>query len=137
MAAPITHVLDTSAWLIHLFKEPGSEQITELFRSAENQVGVSVLSLPELYGRLRSVGREREFRPLVEYYKRLFSALFPVTEPIALRAVKVRNAATSRLPSIDSIIAATAAVQGATLVHRDPHFLSIPGGLLEQEMLGS
>jgi predicted nucleic acid-binding protein len=36
---------------------------------------------------------------------------------------------------MDTLIAATASVRGATLVHRDPHFTAISGSMLKQEML--
>lgn len=131
----LTHLLDTSAWLAHLFKEPGSGQITSLFKEQSNHVGVSVVSLVEVYTRLRAVGREKEFARATEYYGYLFATFVPVTEPVALRAIKLRDAATSRLPTIDSLIAATAAHQDAILVHRDPHFLAIPDEWVKQLLL--
>jgi hypothetical protein len=36
---------------------------------------------------------------------------------------------------MDTLIAATASSRAATLVHRDPHFTSIPASMLKQEML--
>lgn len=131
----LTHVLDTSAWLIHVFKEPGSDQITTLFQNEDNRVAISAVSLIEVYSRLKSIDRATEFNPTAEQYKYLFHEILPATEEIAFRAVTIRRAATERLPSIDSIIAATAAHHGAILVHRDPQFLSIPEDQLTQEIL--
>jgi predicted nucleic acid-binding protein len=128
----LTHVLDTSAWLAHMFHEPGADEVTELFDKWDNQIGVSVASLVEVYGRLRSGNRESEFGWLVEYYRDLFDAFIPITESIALRAIQLRAASSGRLPAIDSLIAATASLEGATLVHRDPHFTNVPADLLEQ-----
>jgi len=51
-------------------------------------------------------------------------------------AIKLRECATDRLPTIDSLIAATAAAHNAVLVHRDPHFTAIPAEMLKQEFLG-
>jgi predicted nucleic acid-binding protein len=133
----LTHVLDTSAWLAHLFKEPGARQITRLFKEPNNRVGVSVLSLVEVYTRLRAVGREKEFKRTVEYYGILFTSFVPVSESIAHQAITLRSSATSRLPTIDSLIAATAAHHGAILVHRDPHFLALPGDEVKQELLAT
>lgn len=133
----VTHILDTSAWLAHLFEEPGADQISELFKQNDNQVGVSVASLVEAYARLRAVGRAAEFEWAVDRYRQLFHSFVPVTESIALQAVSLRSMATSRLLAIDSIIAATAAQHSALLVHRDPHFLAIPNDLLKQEMLAA
>jgi predicted nucleic acid-binding protein len=36
---------------------------------------------------------------------------------------------------MDVLIAATASLGNATLVHRDPHFVAIPSSLLKQEVL--
>jgi predicted nucleic acid-binding protein len=36
---------------------------------------------------------------------------------------------------MDTLIAATAILRAATLVHRDPHFTAIPPSMLKQEML--
>jgi PIN domain nuclease of toxin-antitoxin system len=51
------YLLDSSAWLIHLFGETGVEQVNRLFDNATN-VYVSVLSLPEVYGRLRAIEQQ-------------------------------------------------------------------------------
>lgn len=133
----LTHVLDTSAWLAHLFKEPGASQITSLFKDSNNRVGVSVLSLVEVYTRLRAVGREKEFKRMIEYYGYLFTSFLPVSESIALQATALRSLATSRLPTIDALIAATAAQHGAILVHRDPHFLSLATEEVNQQSLAN
>ena len=132
-----THVLDTSAWLIHVFKEPGSERITELFRNEENRVVISAISLIEMYARLKSVGRASEFHPTAKFYRELFHSILPATEEIALRAVSLRRAATTRLTTIDSLIAATAAYHSAVLVHRDPHFLALSEEWLKQQYLAA
>ncbi len=70
----VTHILDTSAWLAHLFEEPGADQISELFKQNDNQVGVSVASLVEAYARLRAVGRAAEFEWAVDRYRRRAAA---------------------------------------------------------------
>jgi predicted nucleic acid-binding protein len=36
---------------------------------------------------------------------------------------------------MDTLIAATASLRGAVLLHRDPHFMVIPAAMLKQEML--
>jgi predicted nucleic acid-binding protein len=58
-------------------------------------------------------------------YRPVFERLFIVDEAVVLRAIALREAASARLPTIDALIAATAAHHSATLVHRDPHFLAI------------
>lgn len=132
----LTHLLDSSAWLAHIFDEPGADAITALLEDEEMELGISVLSVVEVHGRFRARGRADEFDEVLEIYRQLFTRILPVSEAIALRAVALRQAATARVPAIDSLIAATAAHHGAILVHRDAHFLAIPDDKLTQEMLG-
>lgn len=137
-----TYLLDTSAWIAHILQEPGWELISTLMKSDEDQVSISAISLVELHGRLRSFGQQGAFSQVLEDYRDLFSSVFPVDElvalqAVALRATVLREAAEARVPAIDSIIAATAASQGAILVHLDPHFLSIPEEQLKQQYLVS
>lgn len=132
----ITHLLDTSAWLAHLFQEPGYEQVTDLLIDPDNRVGVSVLSLVEVHARMRHVRIERRFEEIVEQYREVFGPFLPVDAPIALRATALRQASTARVPAIDALIAATAAQHSAILVHRDPRFGALPLESVTQQALG-
>lgn len=131
----LTHILDTSAWLAHIFDEPGADAITALLENKETELGVSTLSIVEAHGRFRARGRESEFDEMLDIYRRLFTHILPVSEAIALRAIVLREAASARVPAIDSLIAATAAHHGAILVHRDPHFLALAGEEVKQQFL--
>lgn len=51
-----------------------------------------------------------------------------------MKAVDLRRAA-QHLSYVDALIAATAAHHDTVLIHRDPHFVTIPGMLLAQEQL--
>lgn len=81
------------------------------------------------------IGRESELSEIVENYRSLLDQIVPVDENVAFRATTLRQGTWPRLPGVDAIIAATASVQGAVLVHRDAHFLSISDDLLNQELL--
>jgi predicted nucleic acid-binding protein len=70
-----------------------------------------------------------------EDYLPLFERVVPVDLPLCLKAVELRRAATARLPTNDSLIAAAAVKHDAVLVHRDPHSIAVPGHLLRQELL--
>lgn len=133
----LTHLLDTSAWIAHIQREPGWQRVRNLLLNKDYQVGISTLSLVELYGRLRSFGREQDFLEILEDFRGFFAQIVPVGESIALQAITLRETASHRIPTVDAIIAATAAQHGALLVHRDPHFLAIPNDLLKQEMLAA
>ena len=128
-------LLDTSAWLAHLFGEPGVEQVTRLFDEPGAEVNISALSIPEVYARLKAIGREDRWSEVWDTYGALFSKTLPADETVAHQAIVLRAATPDRLPTIDGLIAATASVHELTLVHRDPHFGAIPSPLLKQTPL--
>ena len=133
----LTYLFDTSAWIAHIFKEPGWEYLNDLFDEDCSSIGVSVVSLTELQSRLKALGHDEQFEPLYEFYRPLFDRIMPVDENVALRAIALKREATSRLPGFDALIAATASLQDAVLIHRDAHFQSVPTGQLKQKMLPS
>ncbi len=129
------YLFDTSAWLAHLFGEPGVAEITAIFDDPQAQVSISVLSLPEMYGRLKALNRQEEWASVREIYAALFSKTLVVDEQIAQAAIVLRAGTTPRLPTIDALIAATALVHKLTLVHRDPHIAAIADDRLRQMKL--
>ncbi len=131
----MTHLLDSSAWLAHLFGEPGVNEVTHLFDDPNIQVNVSTLSIPEVYARIKSIGREDHWPTVWSLYSDLFSRVIPADEVVAHQAVQLRATAIDRLPTIDGLIAATALVRQFTLVHRDPHMTAIPNPDLRQMIL--
>lgn len=126
------YLLDSSAWLVHMLGETGMEQINDFFEDEEAEVSISVLSIPEVYGRVKSLGREDHWNRLWQGYQQAFTRVLSVNEIIAHRAVSLRQATPTRLPTVDGLIAATATVYDLTLVHRDAHLGSIPSHLLQQ-----
>ena len=128
-------LLDSSAWLAHLFAEPGVEQINLLFDDSQNEVNISALSIPEVYGRLKAIGREAHWPDVWRTYHTLFSKILIVDEAVAHQAIVLRDAAAQRLPRVDGLIAATAAIHELTLVHRDFHFAALSADLLSQIQL--
>ena len=132
----ITHVLDSSAWIAHLQREPGWERVSDILADPETAVGISALSLVELHARLRSAGDEHKFGEVLQDYRELFAQIIPVDEAIVLRAIALRETAPARVPAIDALIAATAAHHAAALGHRDPHLATLPGEAVAQVVIG-
>lgn len=128
----MTYLFDSSAWLAHLLGEPGYGQINELFVDSRADICISVLSIPEVFARLKALGQQAQWEDIWGAYAVLFTKTLPVTEEVAHRAIKLQSSTPGRLPAIDSLIAATAAVHGLTLVHRDPHMDSIPESLVKK-----
>ncbi len=128
----MTYLLDSSAWLAHLFGEPGVEEVNQLFADPRNDVSISVLSLPEVYARLKALGRQDQWPYVWGIYAAFFTKVIPVDEAVAHQAIVLREATPDRLPTVDGLIAATAAVHQLALVHRDPHIGAVPAQNLRQ-----
>jgi predicted nucleic acid-binding protein len=128
----VTHLLDSSAFLAYFFDQPGAIRVRSLFEDEQCAVAISVLSALEFWARLKAVNRDAEFENEWEVHSLLFDAVLEVDWKITERAIALRRATPERLPTTDSLIAATAAIHGLMLVHRDPHFRAIPGQSLLQ-----
>lgn len=125
------HLFDTSAVLIHYRKEPGFEQVLALFDDPANTILLSSLSLAEFGRVLRSGGLDpAQVDATLDAYVPLFSGIVPVDGAVARASLRLIAAVGIRIPTADSLIAASAQLQDACLVHRDRHFQAIPGHLL-------
>ena len=131
-----TYLLDTSAILAHYRDEVGTKTVEELFDDDSAEVCISSLSITELARRILELGSDSATaRAESLVYAGLASRVIPVDAAVAIRAFELGAAATSRLPLIDALIAASAAISGAILVHRDSHFDALPEGLPERLFL--
>ena len=131
----MTYLFDSSAWLTHIFDEPGVEEINQLFADSQVKIAICALSITEVYTSLLAKNREEHWPKIWEGYSDLYSQVLPVDAEVAQRANMLRSQTPHRLPTIDGLIAATAAIHGCTLVHRDSHLAEIPTNLLNQIML--
>lgn len=128
----MTHLLDSSAWLAHLYGEHGVEEVNRLFDDTGATVYVSALSLPEVYARLNALGQSDRWGQVWTTYAALFEKVLAADQAVADKAMELRAATAQRLPTIDAVIAATAAAHRLILVHRDPHMAAIGAAWLEQ-----
>lgn len=127
----MTHLLDTSAVLAYYFEEDGAERVEALLADTKNPPSICCVTELEFWARLKSLGAESHFGPdWLELSNLLTTCSLDVQ--IIGRAVEIRRACSDRLPTVDSLIAATASFHNMVLVHRDPHFESIPRKLLRQ-----
>jgi predicted nucleic acid-binding protein len=132
----MTHLLDTSALLAHYLAEPGAARVQALFEDTAVVAGTSILALFEFELRLHQLGMDTATRATeLNRYGALLSEVVNVDEAIRSEAVRLRINATARASSMDTLIAATASLRGAMLIHRYPHFAAIPASVLKQEML--
>lgn len=131
----MTYLLDSSALLAFFFGEPGGERVRAMLSDEAADVRISVLTMAEFWSRLRAEGWAQAFDEEWQRVSELVNAIEPVSLDVVRQSLALRSATTARLPQVDALIAATAALHRAVLVHRDPHFLAIPALLLVQELL--
>jgi predicted nucleic acid-binding protein len=133
----ITHVFDTSALLAHYFGEPGAEELDRVWADPDNEIGICVLSLPELKTRLSAeVDDPEEVARAFRAYTDELTVSLKVDRTVAELAIELRETSRTRIPLVDSVIAATAACQSAILVHCDPHMAGIPKARVRQTFVG-
>ena len=132
----MTHLLDTSALLAHYLAEPGAARVQALFEDNVVVAGACILSLYEFELRLHQLGVDAANRTTeLNRYRALLNEVVVVDEAVRSEAIHLRTSATAHVAAMDILIAATASLKDATLVHRDPHFAAIPPSLLKQEVL--
>ncbi len=132
----MTHLLDTSAALAHALDEPGADRVDALLSDVSAVVGVSVLTLFEVWTTyLHRTGSSARADEAVETLRQAVAEVVPVDEAVLALAFSLCRNATARIALADCLIAATAAQRGAVLVHRDPHFAALPSGRPVQETL--
>ena len=130
------YLLDTSALLAHFRDEAGAGRVQELFDEAGSDIFVVSVTMTEFSRRLSVLGAtSAEIERCLGDYRMLFRAVVSIDEVVALRAFAISESCLPRIPLVDSLIAAAAAITSATLVHRDSHFNRVPGRELVQEQL--
>jgi len=131
-------LLDTSALLAHHRDEVGSDRVQALFDDQDCRILISSISLTEFGRRILALGStSKEVEKTLDDYRLLFHGIVAVDEKVALKAFQIGGLCSERIPLVDSLIAAAASINEATLVHRDGHFESIPLKILKKEKLGA
>ncbi|WP_374686055.1 type II toxin-antitoxin system VapC family toxin [Promineifilum sp.] len=132
----VRYLLDTSALLAHYRQESGWEEVQALFEDSEAEIMIACPTLTEFARRLHALGADdATILETLENYSLLFTNTFSVDRTVALAAYAIGRETPQRLPLIDALIAATARVNEATLVHRDPHMATIPMAAVRQQAL--
>lgn len=127
------YLLDTSALLAHYRKESGWEQVHALFTGDDTEIIIASVTLAEFARRMRDLGAaEADIGKTLADYQLLFAAVTPVDAAVAWAAFELGCRMPKRLPLVDALIAATAQLRDACLVHRDEHMAAIPAELTRQ-----
>lgn len=123
----MNYLLDTSAVLAHFRREPGHEQVQELFQDATASILLSAPTLLEMDVALKPrIPDEGERHEVVEFYGGRLAEVVSVDSTAVEKAIVLKNASSRRIPAMDALVAGCALAHSATLVHRDPHFDAIP-----------
>ena len=125
-----THILDSYAVLALLTKEPGSEDVRQLMRQAqegETRLLMTWVNVGEVaYIIERRWGRDRAYEVLGSL-EATDLEIVPVGREVALRAAAIK--AEHPLAFADAMAAALAINEGAVLVTGDPEFERLEGTL--------
>ncbi len=114
-------VLDTSALLAFMTGEKGADAVEKILAVEKNSVFVPWAVLFEVsYITRRTRGEKEADRRFVLVKELPVSILWNMEEPDVLSAARIK--AQFRVSFADSIIAASALRQDATLVHKDPEY---------------
>jgi len=127
----MTFLLDTSALLVLYRKEPEVDRVLALFDDPQHDLLLSTVSVAEFGRKLRELGKDREeIEDTLDQFMQLFSYVVPLDEAVARASLRLVESVPLRLPMADSLIAASALVHGACLVHKDKHTAAIPPEVL-------
>ena len=127
----MTFLLDTSALLVLYRKEPEVDRVLALFDDPQHDILLSTVSVAEFGRKLRELGKDREeIEDTLDQFMQLFSHVVPLDEAVARASFRLVESVPLRLPMADSLIAASALVHGACLVHKDKHMAAIPPEVL-------
>ena len=129
-------ILDTSALLAHSLEEPGYDTVESILERFPDEAHISAMTWLEIQIRLEEIHPNANARrEILACYAELLDDPVPVTKEVVSAALDIRHQSSPRIPNADAIIAATARLEGATLVHRDPHLSAIPQSLVKQVVL--
>lgn len=118
-----TYVLDANAILSYLQQGPGCGTIERLFREAfhnDASLMISVINLGEVFYLLWRIKGEQKARQAINDLTLLPIKIVSVELPQALQAGELK--ALHKIPYADSIAAALALAQNATIVSSDRDF---------------
>jgi predicted nucleic acid-binding protein len=128
--------LDTSALMAHVLSEPGWQIVDGLLKGQPRDVAISAITWLEFNIVARAIApNAAEATEVLALYQDLLAEAIPATREIAGIALELRLLTSKRLPNADALIAATAKIEGATLVHRDPHLAAVPQNVVKQIVL--
>ena len=119
------HLLDTSALLAFLLNEPEADRVESFIFDPPGETAVSFASWVEIQGRLKALGLSSEqIEAQMADARRLPLATLWPDERTLQAMLQIKTA--GYFPFADTLIAATVQAHKLALIHKDPHFDSLP-----------
>ena len=119
------HLLDTSALLAFLLNEPEADRVESFIFDLPGETAVSFASWVEIQGRLKALGLSSEqIEAQMADARRLPLATLWPDERTLQAMLQIKTA--GYFPFADTLIAATVQAHKLALIHKDPHFDSLP-----------
>ena len=95
-------LLDTSALLIHFFKEPGGDRVQDLLADESNEIFIASVCIAEFARRLVAMGYGvDEAKSIILAYASLADLVTPVDTAAAVRAFELSSLSRKRIPLVD------------------------------------
>jgi predicted nucleic acid-binding protein len=107
------------------------DRVLTLFDDPQHDILLSTVSVAEFGRKLRELGKnQEEIKETLDLFMQLFSRVVPLDEVVARTSLQLTDSIPLRLPMVDALIAASARVPEACLVHKDKHMAAIPPEVL-------
>ena len=127
------HLLDTSALLAHLLKEPGEDIVEHCISAGGGRSAVSIVSWIEFQLIIsRSNYQKVDVQKIIGLYRDALAVPLPIDAAVGNSALALRALCPARIHLTDLLIAACAKTHGLKLVYRDKHIEGIPEKALPQ-----
>ena len=127
------HLLDTSALLAHLLKEPGEDIVEHCLSAGGGRSAVSIVSWVEFQLIIsRSSYPKADAQKMIGFYRDAIGVPLPIDAAVGNTAVALRALCPARVHLTDLLKAACAKTHGLKLVYRDKHIRGIPEKALPQ-----
>lgn len=115
------NLVDTSGWIEYFFDEPNAFQFADAIEDTDNLI-ISVINQYEVFRKIRLIADETRALRAVAQMKQ--GRVVQLTEEMALQAAAL--SIKHKLPMADSMIYATAQLEGAVVWTQDVHFRDLP-----------
>ena len=113
--------LDSNIWIAYFLFE--NSEATHIIDSEENNIFTSVISIHEVFKRLRQLKQEEAAKKAIEFMEET-STIIPIDKEIALSAAN--NCEKFKLHTIDSLIYTSSEQTNAKFITTDHDFLKTP-----------